>query len=179
MHKRFSICWKIKVETDRGGKMKVLWAPWRLSYILSGKKQGCIFCELPKQDGDRENLILYRSSHNFVIMNRFPYNNGHIMVVPYLHSPALEGLSDETLLDFMKVTRHATAAIKKAFMPEGFNIGINIGKIAGAGLEEHIHLHMVPRWAGDTSFMTVFDDVRVIPEHIMSTYDKLRVAFHS
>lgn len=159
--------------------MKMLWAPWRMRYILSDKVHGCIFCELPKQDRDRENLILYRSSHNFVIMNRYPYNNGHIMVVPYPHAPTLDDLNDETLLDFMKVTQLAVKSIRKAFMPEGFNIGINIGKIAGAGMEEHIHLHMVPRWAGDTSFMTVFDEVRVIPEHLLSTYDKLLAAFHS
>jgi ATP adenylyltransferase len=159
--------------------MKTLWAPWRMGYILSDKTEGCIFCELPKQDNDRENLILYRSSHTFVIMNRYPYNNGHIMVVPYLHSPSLDGLNDETLLDFMKVTRHAVNSLRKAFMPEGFNIGVNLGKVAGAGMETHIHLHMVPRWAGDTSFMTVFDDVRVIPEHILNTYDKLFAALHS
>jgi ATP adenylyltransferase len=159
--------------------MKTLWAPWRMGYILSDKTEGCIFCELPKQNNDRENLILYRSSHTYIIMNRYPYNNGHIMVVPYLHSPSLDGLNDETLLDFMKVTRHAVSSAKKAFMPEGFNIGINIGKVAGAGMETHIHLHMVPRWAGDTSFMTVFDDVRVIPEHVLSTYDKLFAALHS
>jgi ATP adenylyltransferase len=92
---------------------------------------------------------------------------------------SLEGLSDETLLDFMKVVRHSVESVRKAFMPEGFNIGINMGRIAGAGMEEHMHLHMVPRWAGDTSFMTVFDDIRVIPEHVMSTYDKLFPAFNS
>jgi ATP adenylyltransferase len=159
--------------------MKALWAPWRMDYILSDKTGGCIFCELPKQDRDRENLILYRSSHNFVIMNRYPYNNGHIMVVPYIHVPSLDGLVDEVMLDFMKVTQHAVRSVKKAFTPEGYNIGINIGTIAGAGMEEHLHLHMVPRWAGDTSFMTVFDEVRVIPEHVMSTYDKLLAAFNS
>jgi ATP adenylyltransferase len=159
--------------------MKTLWAPWRMGYILSNKTEGCIFCELPKQNNDRENLILYRSSHTFIIMNRYPYNNGHIMVVPYLHAPSLDGLNDETMLDLMKVTRHAVSSTKKAFMPEGFNIGINLGKIAGAGMETHIHLHIVPRWAGDTSFMTVFDDVRVIPEHVLSTYDKLFAALHS
>lgn len=159
--------------------MKVIWAPWRMDYILSDKEQQCIFCELPKQDKDRDNLILYRSSHNFVMMNRYPYNNGHIMVVPYQHVPALDGLHDDILLDFMKLTRHSVQSIRKAFMPEGFNIGINIGRIAGAGMEEHMHLHMVPRWAGDTSFVTVFDEVRVIPEHIMSTYEKLYAAFHS
>ena len=150
-----------------------------MGYILSDKTEGCIFCELPKQNNDRENLILYRSSHTYIIMNRYPYNNGHIMVVPYLHSPSLDGLNDETLLDLMKVARHAVSSAKKAFMPEGFNIGINLGKVAGAGMETHIHLHMVPRWAGDTSFMTVFDDVRVIPEHVLSTYDKLFAALHS
>ncbi len=159
--------------------MKVIWAPWRMKYILSDKGQKCIFCELPEEAGDRENLILYRSSHNYVIMNRYPYNNGHVMVVPYVHVSSLAGLSDETLLDFMKVARHSVESIRKAFMPEGFNIGINIGKIAGAGMEEHLHLHMVPRWAGDTSFITVFDDIRVIPEHITETYDKLFAAFRS
>lgn len=159
--------------------MKVIWAPWRMDYILSDKDQKCIFCELPKEERDRDNLILYRSTHNFVMMNRYPYNNGHILVAPYLHVPSFEELNDETLLDFMKVARHAVASIRKAFMPEGFNIGINIGTIAGAGMAEHMHLHMVPRWAGDTSFMTVFDEVRVIPEHIMSTYDKLFTAFNS
>lgn len=159
--------------------MKALWAPWRMDYILSEKDKRCIFCELPKEDRDRDNLILYRSSHNFVMMNRYPYNNGHIMVVPFLHMHSLEGFGDEMLLDFMKVARHSVESIKKAFTPEGFNIGINIGKIAGAGMEEHMHLHMVPRWAGDTSFMTVFDEIRVIPEHVMSTYDKLYTAFNS
>jgi ATP adenylyltransferase len=100
------------------------------------------------------------------------------MVVPYPHVSTLEGLGDEVLLDFMKVTQHAMASVEKAFAPEGFNMGINVGKIAGAGMEDHIHLHMVPRWAGDTSFMTVFDEVRVIPEHVLSTYDKLFAAFH-
>ena len=159
--------------------MKVLWAPWRMDYILSDKEKRCIFCELPKEDRDRDNLILYRSSHNFVMMNRYPYNNGHLMVVPFLHVHSLEGLSDESLLDFMKVVRHSVESVRKAFMPEGFNIGINMGRIAGAGMEEHMHLHMVPRWAGDTSFMTVFDEIRVIPEHVMSTYDKLFPVFNS
>lgn len=159
--------------------MRPLWAPWRMTYILSEKTHECIFCELPKQDRDRDNLILYRSSHNFVMMNRYPYNNGHLMVVPYFHTPSFDGLTDDVLLDFMKVTQHSIQSLKKAFMPEGFNLGINIGKVAGAGMEEHMHLHMVPRWTGDTSFMTVLGEVRVIPEHIMSTYDKLFTIFNS
>lgn len=161
--------------------MKTLWAPWRMAYILSDKTHGCIFCETPKQERskDKDNLILYRSSHTFVMMNRYPYNNGHLMVVPYLHTPSFDGLTDEALLDFMRVTQHSVNSLKKVLMPEGFNIGINIGKIAGAGMEDHFHLHMVPRWAGDTSFMTVLDEVRVIPEHIMDTYDKLFSVFNS
>ncbi len=161
--------------------MKTLWAPWRMAYILSEKDQGCIFCEYPKQgvSKDRNNLILYRSTHNFVIMNRYPYNNGHLMVAPYIHTPSLDELADEVLLDFMKVTQHAINSLNKVMMPEGFNIGINIGRIAGAGMESHVHLHMVPRWAGDTSFMTVLDEVRVIPEHIVDTYDKLFDVFNS
>lgn len=158
--------------------MKTLWAPWRMAYILSDKTDGCIFCKLPRQNRDRDNLILYRSSHNFVMMNRYPYNNGHLLIVPYLHTPSLDGLIDEALLDFIKVTQYSIQALRKTFMPEGFNIGINIGTVAGAGMEEHVHLHIVPRWAGDTSFMTVFDEVRVVPEHIISTYDKLFVAFN-
>ncbi|NWF52254.1 MAG: HIT domain-containing protein [Nitrospirae bacterium] len=161
--------------------MKTLWAPWRMAYILSEKDQGCIFCEYPKQDStkDRENLILFRSSNTFVVMNRYPYNNGHLMIAPYLHTPSLDELTDEALLDFMKVTKYAINVLKKVMMPEGFNIGINIGRIAGAGMESHIHLHMVPRWAGDTSFMTILEEVRVIPEHIMDTYDKLFSVFNS
>ena len=161
--------------------MKTLWAPWRMTYILSEKTGECIFCEFPKQDRskDKDNLILYRSSHNFVIMNRYPYNNAHIMIVPYVHTPSLDGLTDDALLDFMKVVQHSITSLQKTLMPEGFNLGINIGKVAGAGMEEHIHLHMVPRWAGDTSFMTVLGEVRVVPEHIMDTYDKLFAAFHS
>ncbi|MEW6001761.1 MAG: HIT domain-containing protein [Nitrospirota bacterium] len=149
-----------------------------MTYILSEKRGGCLFCELPKQDKDRDNLILYRSTHNFVMLNRFPYNNGHIMVVPYLHTPSLEGMADEILFDFITVTQYSVVSLKKVLLPEGFNIGINIGKVAGAGMEDHLHLHMVPRWVGDTSFMTVPGEVRVIPEHILTTYDKLFVAFN-
>lgn len=154
--------------------MEVLWAPWRMEYIKSPKKDSqCIFCEKLNDVKDRENLLLFRGKHNFVVMNPYPYNNGHLMVLPNLHVPTLEGLTDEALLDFMKITQHSLNALKKAFMPEGFNIGINFGKVAGAGLGEHVHLHIVPRWSGDASFMTVTGEVRVIPEHIISTYDSL------
>ncbi len=158
--------------------MKTLWAPWRMEYILGKKEPECIFCSYPKKNNDRDNLILYRSAHNFVMMNRYPYNNGHLMVVPYIHTPTIENLSDEILLDFIKVTQRSLKSLKEIFRTEGFNIGINIGAAAGAGMEEHVHLHMVPRWAGDTSFMPVFGEIRVIPEHIMETYDKLHPIFN-
>ncbi|MBI4691367.1 MAG: HIT domain-containing protein [Nitrospirae bacterium] len=146
--------------------MEILWAPWRMDYILGKKEQGCIFCTYPKENNDRENLILYRSDHNFVVMNKYPYNNGHLMVSPYIHTSTIDNLADEVLLDFMKVVQHALRCIKTAFNPEGFNVGINIGAVAGAGMESHVHMHVVPRWAGDMSFMTVLGEIRVIPEHI-------------
>jgi len=158
--------------------MKTLWAPWRMEYILGEKEPECIFCSYPKKNKDRDNLILYRSAHNFVMMNKYPYNNGHLMVAPYIHTPTIENLPDEVLLDFMKVTTHSLKCLKEAFRPEGFNTGINFGSIAGAGMEEHVHLHTVPRWAGDTSFMPVLGEIRVIPEHIMETYDKLYPIFN-
>ncbi|HBG93144.1 MAG: HIT family hydrolase [Nitrospirae bacterium GWF2_44_13] len=158
--------------------MKTLWAPWRMEYILGKKEPECIFCSYPKKTNDRDNLILYRSAHNFVMMNKYPYNNGHIMVVPYIHTSTIDNLTDEVLLDFMKVTQYSLKCLKEAFRPEGFNIGINIGAVAGAGMEEHVHLHMVPRWAGDTSFMSVLGEIKVIPEYIMETYDKLFPVFN-
>ncbi len=155
--------------------MEVLWAPWRMEYIKSTTKKPsqCLFCDKLKASNDRENLLLYRSQYNFVTMNPYPYNNGHLMVLPNVHVPALEGLDDNAMLDFMKVTRYSIDSLTKAFMPEGFNIGINLGKVAGAGLGEHLHLHIVPRWTGDASFMTVIGELRVVPEHIMNTYDTL------
>jgi ATP adenylyltransferase len=158
--------------------MKALWAPWRMEYILGKKEPECIFCSYPKKNKDRESLILYRSSHNFVMMNKYPYNNGHLMVVPYIHTSTIDNLADEILLDFMKATQYSLKCLKEAFRPEGFNIGINIGAVAGAGIEEHVHLHMVPRWAGDTNFMSVLGEIRVVPEHIMETYDKLHPIFN-
>lgn len=155
-----------------------IWAPWRLEYILSKKGSGCIFCEKPEDNRDKDNLILYRSSHNLVMLNLYPYNNGHLMIVPYRHLFSITDLSDEETLDLMKMTQLSVNSLKAAFMPDGYNIGINIGKVAGAGIEEHLHLHIIPRWAGDTHFMAVLDEVRVIPEHVMSTYERLFPIFN-
>lgn len=158
--------------------MKNLWSPWRMEYILSEKDKDCIFCKKPAENNDRDNLILYRGSRAYVIMNKYPYNNGHLMVVPYNHTWELSGLDDEALSELFILTRYTTDCLSAAFCPEGFNVGINIGGAAGAGIEEHLHIHVVPRWFGDTNFMPVIGEVRVIPEHIMDTYDKLYRVFN-
>lgn len=155
-----------------------MWAPWRLQYILSKKGPECIFCEEPKEERDRENLILHRSKLSFVIMNLYPYNNGHLMVVPYRHLFSITELNDDELLDVMKTVQLSVNCLKEAFKPEGFNVGFNLGKVAGAGIEEHLHYHIIPRWVGDTHFMAILGEVRVIPEHVKSTYDKLYPLFN-
>ncbi|MBF0506913.1 MAG: HIT domain-containing protein [Nitrospirae bacterium] len=157
--------------------MKTLWAPWRMEYILGRKDLECLFCVKPGEQKDRENLILYRGACAYVIMNKYPYNNGHLMVVPYIHTSSLENLRDADLLDIMKLTRFSIDCLAGAFHPEGFNVGVNIGEVAGAGIKEHLHVHVVPRWAGDSNFMTVTGEIRVMPEHLLDTYDKLNPFF--
>lgn len=160
--------------------VKRLWAPWRMSYIAEPKEDvGCVFCHAPAQpeSEDKKNLILYRGKHNFIIMNLYPYNNGHLMVVPYKHTGDLCDLNDEESLEMMQLAQMALRVFKKAFNPEGFNTGFNLGKAAGAGIRQHIHFHVLPRWNGDTNFMPVIGETRVMPEHISDTYDKLRPLF--
>ncbi|MCE5194157.1 MAG: HIT domain-containing protein [Nitrospiraceae bacterium] len=157
--------------------MRTIWAPWRMDFIASKKEPGCLFCNKLKEKKDRENLILYRSRHCFVIMNLYPYNNGHLMVVPNIHTPSIENLHDDMLLDFSKVTQYSIKCLNDLMKPEGFNLGINMGAAAGAGIKEHVHLHVVPRWAGDTNFMTTVSETKVIPEHILNTYDNLLKIF--
>ena len=157
--------------------MKTIWAPWRMEYILSEKDKDCLFCIKPAENRDRDNLILYRDKNVYVIMNKYPYNNGHLMVVPYFHTSSFDGLSGDVLFDIIRITKYSVDCLQNAFHPEGFNIGINIGSPAGAGIEEHIHVNIVPRWAGDTNFMTVVGETKVIPEHLLDTYDKLYPIF--
>lgn len=159
--------------------MKVLWAPWRMEYILSRKPGGCIFCSMPAENDDRKNFILKRARYCYVIMNRYPYNNGHLMIVPFRHIPDLNGLDEDEMLEVMKLTKLSINCLRNAFLPDGFNVGINLGKVAGAGIEAHLHLQIVPRWAGDASFMAVFDETRVIPEALELTYRKLLPLFES
>lgn len=157
--------------------MKQLWAPWRIEFIKGAKARECIFCSKPEQDRDPENLILHRGRHAFVMMNRYPYSNGHLLVSPYRHASGLELLEDKVLLDLMQLLKRSLRILKEDLRPEGMNIGINNGKVAGAGFEEHIHFHIVPRWGGDTNFMTTLAEVRVIPEHLKATYQRLRARF--
>lgn len=160
--------------------MKRLWAPWRMEYILDeNKNKTCLFCDTSKADksNDKKNLILYRGKYCFVIMNRYPYNSGHLMVVPYFHAPAFDELSDKMLFDLIKTVDKSVAILRKALSPDGFNIGLNFGKVAGAGMEQHMHIHIVPRWTGDTDSMPIISEIRVMPEHLMKTYSKLKKFF--
>jgi len=157
--------------------MEHIWAPWRIEYIRSEKTEGCILCEKPGQKDDVANYILYRGDKNFIIMNAYPYNPGHLMIAPYRHVASLEGLPDEELHEHFEIVRRSTGILREAFKPEGFNIGINLGRVAGAGIDTHVHTHIVPRWQGDTNFMPVMADVRVIPEAIAETYQQLKDKF--
>jgi len=154
--------------------MMVLWAPWRMEYILSDQKEGvCIFCPGENRGEDESKLILHVGQLSMVMMNRFPYINGHLLVAPVRHVRGLELLSQEEKLDLLTMVSKSVEVLKQAMNPEGFNVGLNLGRVAGAGVEEHMHFHIVPRWNGDTNYMTVLGEVRVIPEHIVETYHRL------
>ena len=157
--------------------MEYIWAPWRIQYIQMEKPEGCILCEKPKEDNDVANYILYRRKQNFIILNSYPYNPGHLMVAPYRHVGELEGLSDKELLELMSLTSMAIKAIKREMQPQGFNLGVNLGKAAGAGFDQHVHMHVVPRWQGDTNFMPVVGESKVMPETVEGTYDRLLKGF--
>ncbi len=157
--------------------MDNLWAPWRMTYILGeDKPEGCIFC-LATDGKGADDLVLGVGSLSLVMMNKYPYNNGHLLVAPKRHLPDLEGLEADELLDLLATVRLGTKVLKEVMGPEGFNVGLNLGRVAGAGIEEHMHFHIVPRWSGDTNFMTVLSDIRSIPEHIQATYQKLKPYF--
>jgi ATP adenylyltransferase len=153
--------------------MEKLWAPWRSKFISSKKEKGCIFCKRLKENKDRKNLILFRGEKSFVIMNRFPYNPGHLMVCTNRHTGKLENLNESELKDLMKTTQLAIKTLKSALKPQGLNLGLNLGKVSGAGVASHLHIHIVPRWNGDTNFMPVVGATRVISEALGDTYKKL------
>ena len=158
--------------------MKQLWAPWRMPYLRgeNEKVPGCLFCHKLTQ-ADAVEQILYRGTHCAVMLNRFPYTNGHMMVVPYAHTGLLEELDDATLLEMMRLVQHSLRALRQVFNPQGFNVGVNEGTVAGAGIAEHVHLHIVPRWAGDVNYMTVIGDTRIIPQSLEDTYAAFRPLF--
>ena len=157
--------------------MEQIWAPWRIKYIQMEKPGGCILCEKPRQNNDAPNYILYRGDKNFVIMNSYPYNPGHLMVAPYRHIANLDELTNEELHEHFEIVSRSIKVLRQVFNPGGFNLGINMAKVAGAGIEVHSHTHIVPRWQGDTNFMPVISDVRIVPEALAETYEKLKGKF--
>ncbi|MBI4398472.1 MAG: HIT domain-containing protein [Candidatus Omnitrophica bacterium] len=160
--------------------MKRLWAPWRKAYITKHKREkGCLFCLKYRSKNDAKNLILERSRHSFSILNLYPYQNGHVMVVPVRHVSRLAELNDRELLDLMHLVNRAQAEIERVMNPDGLNVGINFGKAGGAGVLGHIHIHLVPRWTGDHNFMPVISGTKVISESLESVYERLRHARQS
>jgi len=158
--------------------MDHLWSPWRYQYVTTaGQAQDCIFCTLPAENRDPENYIVYRGRLNFVILNRYPYTSGHLMVVPYEHAPTLAEAAEETLMEMILLARRAETHVRSNYNPDGLNMGINIGRAAGAGVAGHIHMHVLPRWIADANFMTSVGETRVLPEDLSVTYEKLWRAF--
>ena len=155
--------------------MERLWAPWRMRYIAGAEKsEGCIFCEKWRADADAENLVLFRGEECFAILNLFPYNNGHLMVVPVRHVADIVDLTASEQIEMFRLTQRMVCVLRETMSPHGFNIGFNLGRAAGAGIADHLHLHVVPRWSGDTNFMPVLDATRVISEALEETYKKLK-----
>jgi len=154
--------------------VKTMWAPWRMEYILAEKEDGCIFCDALSQSDE---LTLYKGPDTLVMMNKFPYINGHLLVAPVKHLSGLDQLDKHEMGEILATVDRSVEILKQVMKPDGFNVGLNLGKVAGAGVEEHLHFHIVPRWFGDTNALTVFADVRVIPEHLKATYDNLKPHF--
>ena len=161
--------------------MERLWSPWRARYIASGvdaQRDGCVFCLIAANPGDDEtNFVLHRAEHCFVVLNLYPYITGHLMVVPYLHTNEFDSAPKEMTDELMDMAKRAQTALREVYSPSGFNMGMNLGSAAGAGIADHLHIHLLPRWSGDTNFMTTVGESRVIPEDLPTTYSKLRPHF--
>jgi ATP adenylyltransferase len=157
--------------------MKYIWAPWRIEYIRAAKPTGCILCDKPKEDKDAENYILYRGKHNFIMLNAYPYNPSHLLIAPYRHTASMEELTESERNEHFKLVSRGIVVLKEVFKPAGFNTGSNLGRVAGAGIEDHFHSHIVPRWQGDTNYVTVLGDIRVIPQALADTYQTLAGKF--
>jgi ATP adenylyltransferase len=157
--------------------MDYLWTPWRYRYIADEKKnEACVFCDAVAANDDAATLIVLRAEKNFIILNRYPYTSGHVMVVPYLHVADLPSAQSATLAEMMRLAQRVQVALEKTYRPQGYNVGMNLGRAAGAGIIGHLHLHVLPRWAGDANFMTVVGETRVEPEELSTTYERLREA---
>ena len=153
--------------------MNNLWAPWRTEFILGPKVKGCVFCKLPRRNKDRDSLILYRGRFNYIILNRYPYNNGHLMVVPYRHLRDLSRLKAAEHAEMLKLSAISIKALEKTMFPQGHNLGMNLGAAGGAGIRDHLHMHVIPRWIGDTNFLPIMDQAKVMIEYLHETYDRL------
>lgn len=158
--------------------MDRLWNPWRYQYVSQeNKPDGCIFCTLPREGRDEENLIVYRGQLNYIILNRYPYTTGHLMVVPYQHTNSLGGIDAAAATELFLLVRTAESKLRSIYRPNGVNLGMNLGEAAGAGIADHIHMHVLPRWVGDTNFMTVIGETRILPEELSETYRRLKAGF--
>ena len=156
--------------------MDFIWSPWRYEYLASGgvKAPSCVFCVGEDRTHDAERLIVFRGTHNFIILNLFPYTSGHLMVAPYEHLDTIVSAKADQLTEMMQLSQKSIAALQKLYRADGFNLGMNLGSAAGAGVREHFHLHVVPRWIGDASFMTIVGETRVLPEELQKTYERLK-----
>jgi ATP adenylyltransferase len=158
--------------------MNHIWSPWRMEYIENSTKvDGCVFCLAQELEESAQNLVAYRGKQAYVILNRYPYTSGHLMVVPFDHKPNLEELDAQTRAEMMELSSRCMTVLRKIYHPEAFNMGANIGEAAGAGVKHHVHIHIVPRWAGDTNFMSTVGNTRVLPEALERTYERVRHAF--
>lgn len=156
--------------------MKTMWAPWRMEYILGEKEGGCVFC---KAADNHDGLTLYTGNRTIVVMNKFPYTNGHLLVAPLRHISTLDQLTRDEMGDMMATIQQSVDILKQVMSAEGFNVGLNLGKVAGAGVEEHLHFHIVPRWVGDVNALAVFGEIRVVSEHLQATYQNLKPYFNN
>ncbi len=158
--------------------MDHIWTPWRMAYIQENREEGCcIFCQAAQAEDDVKHLVFYRGDHVFMILNRYPYTSGHVMCVPYAHQAQLHDLTQATRLEMMELTSKAVEVLQLVYRPDGFNVGLNLGAMAGAGVAEHLHMHIVPRWGGDTSFMASVGNTRVLPESLPETYMRVKEAW--
>ena len=167
-----------KLQSVEVPELERLWSPWRAKYIASGgesDREGCVCCRMVNDpEHDETNLVLHRAQHNFVVLNLYPYISGHLMIVPYLHTSEFDSVPKEITDELMDLAKRSQTALREVYSPNGFNMGMNLGSAAGAGIADHMHIHLLPRWSGDTNFMTTVGETRVLPEDLSTTYSKLR-----